>query len=205
MILKREIRWLVTAVLAAAGIGLLARPAQAGPTNVIWEASASGSLGIQSFGLKTEPKLQSARFKTSDLVRILLGQTSGSNGVLAVGMDLLPTGTNFYMTVFSKDSRQSLVPRNATDRTTIISDGKNLVFSFDTSLPAPVGLAAGGQLRIAGKGKVVAGVPAALKANIAGFLIDARPSDLGGTTSLVLRATLSTSGAPLRVQPAAGQ
>jgi hypothetical protein len=206
MILKQRLirRLLAVAMAWACAAGLSGQLLEAAATNVIWQATLTGTLGIQGFAANAQPRLESTKLKTADFLRIVTGGVISGGEVLAVNIDLQGTDANFILTVFDKTSRQNIQRLSINETTTLISDGKNLVFSWDAPLVTGLGDLRGGRFKITGKGKISSGVPAALKANVEGILIDARPGDLGGTTGVVLRATLTTVGAPLRVQPAAG-
>src|SRR5205085_306348 len=110
--------------------------------------------------------------------------------------------TNFYLTVYDKDGRQNARRVTSSENTVIISDGMNLAFSMEAPLVPNLPQWGGGFVRIAGQGRFVNGVPAALHGNLEGVFVDTRPGDLNGTTGLVLRAKINTLRAPLRIQPA---
>ena len=146
--------------------------AQAGITNVIWQATLAGQLAIQQYNGKLQPREQIANFKT-----------------------------NFYLSVYDKTNRQNFLRITTNETMALISDGKNLTFTIEAPMLTTNSTWGGGFLRIAGTGKIVSGVPGQLNAAVNGVFIDNRPSDLNGTTGLVIKATLSTLSTPLRVQP----
>ena len=194
-------RWALVVSLAGASLlGALRSEAQV--TNVVWRTTISGSLGIQALDQNLAPLQQTSKFKSADLLRMVLGGPATPSLVLALAIDLEPTGTNIFLSIFNKASRQnSRITTN--ERTTLFQDGRNVVFDVSADIPSSTEIA-GGHLRISGRGKVVGGVPSKLTANVNGFLVDRQPTDLRGTTGLVMRATLRTSGAPLRVLPTSG-
>jgi hypothetical protein len=190
----------VVTVLGACLLGALRTEAQV--TNVIWRATFSGMLGIQSIGQNLVPQQQTAKLKTSDLLGLVGASTATE--VLALNIEAGSTGTNIFLSVFDTSSRENIRRITTGETTTLFQDGANAVFDVDAPIPFLTPQLLGGRLRISGRAKIVSGVPSALRANVSGFLVDVRPGDLGGTTGLVMRATLKTSGAPLRVLPASG-
>lgn len=173
--------------------GVLATTAHAGISEAVWALELRGSLGIQNFSSSLQPQLQSESFNTKDLLRIL-----GAQNTLALTVDMSGGETNLLISTFNRTSRENTrLTSKFTTTTTILADGKNLTFSVNTRLQGS-GLNAGGaQLRLAGRGRLIQGVPGGFRGNVGGWIIDLRPGDLGGTTGVVLRATMHT-GALLR-------
>ena len=185
------------------GACLLSAPCtEAQVTNVIWRATFSGTLGIQRLDQALIPQQQTAKLKTSDLLGLVGASTATE--VLALNIEAGSTGTNIFLSVFDTSSRMNVRRITTNETTTLFQDGVNAVFDVDAPIPFLTAQLLGGRLRISGRARIVSGVPSALRANVSGFLVDVRPGDLGGTTGLVMRATLKTSGAPLRVLPASG-
>ena len=196
-------RWMaVASAVSACLLGGLRTEAQV--TGVIWQATMSGRLGIQAFDQQLNPQLQSASFKTKDILRMVLGQDPTSTQVLALNIEAGATGTNIFLSVYDTAGRSNIVRITTGERTTLFQDSKTVVFDVSATVPLLNNQLLGGRLRIAGRGKVVNGVPSTLQATIGGTLIDARPGDLGGTTGLLMQTKLKTSGKPLRVLPASG-
>jgi hypothetical protein len=196
-------RWMIVAgVVGACHLGGLCTEAQV--TGVIWQATMSGKLGIQGFDQKLSPQLQSASFKTKDILQMVLGTTPTSTQVLALNIEAGATGTNIFLSVYDTAGRSNVVHITTGERTILFQDSKTVVFDVDATVPLLNNQFRGGRLRIAGRGKVVNGVPSTLQANVGGTLVDARPGDLGGTTGLLMQTKLKTSGKPLRVLPASG-
>ena len=175
--------------------------AQANITNVIWQATLAGQLAIQQYNGKLQPREQIASFKNSDFLTMVVGGASTTNVVLGVNFVMSGGQTNFYLSVYVKTNRQNFLRITTNETMALISDGKNLTFTIEAPMLTTNSTWGGGFLRIAGTGKIVSGVPGQLNAAVNGVFIDNRPSDLNGTTGLVIKATLSTLSTPLRVQP----
>ncbi|MEI6083977.1 MAG: hypothetical protein WCS70_06715 [Verrucomicrobiota bacterium] len=175
---------------------------KASVTNVIWEAAFSGTLGIQAYKPDVTPRMDVAQFKKKTLLRFA-GLQPNSSEVLALNIDMAQGRTNFYITNFNKDTRQNGARLSVNEKTTIISDGADLTFSFESFLVPTPGSTnfGGGFIRFTGRGRLFNGVPSVLKGAVTGYLVDQNPSDLNGTTGLLLRASISTTKAPLRVLP----
>lgn len=198
--LARQLSRVATAViLSVCGLVFAPMSQAGGPTNVIWEATFSGTLAIQDYDQQVTPRLASSPFKEGDFLSFL-GLPSGDLTV-AVNVDMTGSRTNLYLTIYDRVSRQNLERITTAENTTLIQDGQNLTFTMDARMPANPPSWGGGQLRIAGRGKIVDGIPAAFKGNVTGVFVDLRPGDIGGTTGLVVRAKISTAGKPARVQP----
>ena len=200
-------RLTVSVLFVWSGLG----SAYASLTNVIWEAKIQGKMAIQEFATSVEPRAKVTSFKSADFLRMVTGQSGAAGNKLAqplaLNIDMVAGRTNLYLTTFNRDNRENQTRLTANETTTMISDGANLIFSMEAPLLAggSNGIAStwgGGFVRIAGRGKIVNGVPAVLKGQITGYFIDTRPGDLKGTTGLLERTKFSSFRAPLRVQPA---
>jgi hypothetical protein len=169
----------------------MAQAASAAIDEAIWEIKVQGVLGIQDFTSGIQPRLQSAGFKTKDFMRIVLGRTPATSESLALTIQMRGGTTNMFLSVFDRISRQNTVRLTTGETTVVLADNKNLSFSMAGQV-LPFSTSRGGRVRLAGRGRVVEGIPAGLRANVGGLLVDGRPGDLGGTTGVVLRATMST-------------
>ncbi|MCG3149848.1 MAG: hypothetical protein PCFJNLEI_03313 [Verrucomicrobiae bacterium] len=176
--------------------------ARASVTNAIWEARFFGDLAIQSFLPDVTPRASVSKIKKGTFLSIVLNTSPSGSQKLAFNVDMISGKTNFYLTVFDQSSRQNTLRVSTAERTTIISDGEKFIFSLDADLRPNPPQWGGGFIRIVGRGRMVNGVPARLKGAATGVFVDNRPGDLNGTTGLVMRAKISTGGAPLRIQPA---
>ena len=192
--------WLV--VVSVVGACLWAtRRAEAQLTQVVWQAKIGGKIGIQGFDSKVMPKLDSAKFKGQDFLRTIFG-TNQPVQEFAITINMQPDGTNIFLSIFNTATRENF--KITTDeQTTLFQDNKKVVFDVSADVPEGINII-GGHLRITGSGKVVGGVPAKLKADVGGYLVERDPSDLGGTTGMLMHTTLSTSGKPLRALPSSG-
>jgi len=196
-------KWINLKRFAAGALALCCCSAvHASLTNVIWEASLSGSLGIQAFKADVIHRMDVSKIKKGTFLSFVLNQGAGPSEKLALNIDMAQGQTNFYLTVYSTANRENSFRVTTGERTTIISDGVNLSFSLEADLQPNSPQWGGGVIRIAGLGRMVNGVPGQLKGSVTGVFIDNRPDDLQGTTGIVLRGKFSTSKAPLRVQPA---
>lgn len=174
-------------VMCAIVAGLLVPTTQAGVSQAIWALEIKGALGIQNFSSNLQPQLQTASFNTRNFLSIL-----GASGTLALNVDMRGGTTNIFLSAFDRIGRQNTARLTANETTTILSDGKNLTFTVSAQLRGSGANAGGGTVRLAGRGRLIQGVPGALRGNIDGLIIDARPRDLAGTTGVVLRATMRT-------------
>jgi len=187
--------------LLVLGILMTAPVARAQISNVIWKANFSGSLSIQQFDANLNPRQESAGFSTPAFLRMVLG-TSVTNEILALSASLQGSNSiSVSLSVFDTAARQSVTNIGTSTSGIVLSDGTNFVFTADIPMPALSTVWQGGYLKLAGRGGVIRGAPVKLQANVEGILIDARPTDIGGTTGILTRATIQTVGPPLRVQP----
>jgi hypothetical protein len=192
--------------LMGVAVALTASVARAQISNVIWKASFAGTLNIQEFDANLNPRQQSAGFNTSAFLRMVSGTAQTSNQVLSVSVSFLPnspTGT-IVLAIYDTTARQNTLPTIGTNSSSVVLyDGTNYVFTADIPMPppSPTSTWQGGFLKLAGRASAIRGTPVRLQASAEGFFIDLRPSDIGGTTGILTRATISTVGAPLRVQP----
>ena len=185
----------------AVGVAVTASVARAQISNVIWKANFSGSLSIQEFDANLNPRQKTAGFKKNDFLRMVLG-TASTNEVLALRANLQSNNTiAVALTIFDTVARQDTLLIGSSSSGIMLSDGTNFVFTADIPMPPLNAVWQGGRLKLSGRGGVVRGAPVKLQANVEGFFIDTRPTDIGGTTGILTRATIKTVGAPLRVQP----
>ena len=205
MSLRHKImRTAITYVLAWMVYLLTPQVGSAQVTNVIWKANFTGVLGIQEYQSSLVPIMKVAKFKTVDFLRMVLGTAPQSKSeVLALNVIMQGGNTNLHLCIFDTSLRQEVLRITSTNAnmTAMFQDGTNYVCSVYTAMPSLSSTWRGGELRIAGRGREGAGVPVNLKASVRGFMVDGRPGDIGGTFSLILKGTLVTTGAPLRVQP----
>ena len=171
---------------------LLVTRSQAALDEVIWQATMSGSLGIQEFSSSIEPRLQRAGLGTKRFMTIVIGRAPDNSEKLALNVDMRGGATNIYLSVYNTVQRSSTLRLTASETTTMLTDGERISFTMDGLLRTAPNFG-GGRVRLAGTGRMVQGVPTGLRANMTGILVDTRPTDLRGTTGLVLRATIRTN------------
>jgi hypothetical protein len=174
---------------------------RAGVTNAIWEARFGGSLVIQRFMQDVTPRTDVAKFKKGAFLGFVLNSSPSASQKLGFNIDMIGGRTNFYLTVFDQSSRRNTLRVTRNEQTIVLTDGSRLYFSLDAELIPYSPQWGGGYIRIVGRARMVNGVPAGLRGKVTGAFVDNRPGDLNGTTGLVTRATISTRGAPLRIQP----
>jgi hypothetical protein len=175
-------------------------------TNIIWQAKINGKISIQQHTTVLNRVKETAKFKTEDFFRMVLGTALSSNQVLALNINVQGSTTNLFLSVYNKVTRQNIIRITTNEVTVLLEDNKQYSSSMTGALidhSSKAGTVGGvrGELVIAGRGKESHGYPITQNAKIGGYLIDPFPSDIGGTTGLILRATLKTSGKPLRVEP----
>lgn len=182
--------------IAVAGFVMASAVAQAQTTNIIWKAEVNGELGIQQHTIVLNRVMQKATFKTKNFLKMLLGTAPTANQVLALNVNVQGSTTNLFLSVYDKVNRKNILRITTNEVAVLLEDNKQ----YSSSLTAPLS-GQRGELRIAGRGKKAHGYPITQRAKMGGYLIDPIPTDIGGTTGLILRATLRTSGKPLRVEP----
>lgn len=202
-------RWAISG-MAGCLIGLLMTEASGqcltnNITNIVWRADVRGAIAKQNYDQGVIPYIQTARFNTRDFLGFVLGRVPTATEVLALNLDLRAGTTNIYLTVFDTRALSNTVfvsvPANAL--TTVQIDCTNLSFAVEAPIPPQVNGWLGGNLQIAGQGKLGANgvAPVRVRGDIRGLIVDQRPADLGGTTAVVTRASIKIRGEPLRVQP----
>jgi hypothetical protein len=202
--MKAKVFAQLTAIIALTIAGVAASPlACAGATNVIWQADTSGSLAIQVFTPQVEPRQKTATYNNKAFLRMILGENPKSTYKLAMNVDMQNTRTNIYLSIFDTETLENAYRLTTFENTTLISDGENLTFTVSATMPAIGNDWGGGFIRMAGRGKMINGVPGSLKSSIQGWFIDINPTDIGGTTGVVLRAKINTTARVLRAQPSA--
>ena len=204
--------------MIAATLWVTPRIVQADITNVIWQAQIAGKLAIQQYDSKLQPRIGTAKFKTSTFISMITGSTpgagstaspiiAGANGTATtteyLGFNIVIVGgqNNFYLSVYDSSIRANSLRITTNEVTTWVTDGKNLTFTVEAPMLTTNSTWGGGFIRIAGTGQMVKGIPARLTGAVDGMVVDNRPGDLHGTTGLVMQARISTSKAPFRVQP----
>ena len=197
------------ALVGAGGLWLAAAMgAAAQTTNIVWRAQLTGVLGIQEYRANLTPHMTVAAFGTKDLVRMVTGTALATGQSLALDVEMQGGVTNLYLSLYDRINRVAVRRFTAGESTLLFQDGTKFAVTADLPIPSsvisgsnavPTGLAYG-LLRIAGTGREVRGIPASFQTTVRGFLIDPRTGE-GGTTSLIMRATLSAGGVPLKIQP----
>lgn len=182
-------------------LAVVAGTARAQLSNVVLQAPISGVLGVQDIGQNSQVVLSQAAFN-SDTLLTIIGISPQPNHVIALNFDLLNGRTNLSLLVFDKGFDGPVAGENITtaESTTFISDGQNFMFRLSARVPTRFPEFAGGLLEIAGHGQIRDGLPTRVTASVRGLLVDARPFDTGGSTGVIMRATLKT-GATLRRRP----
>jgi hypothetical protein len=170
--------------------------AQAQTTNIIWEAKVDGEMAIQQHDTGLDRTIERATFKTKDFVKMIFGFEMVTNQVLALNINVFEGKTNLFLSIYNKPTRQNIARVTTNEVTVLLQDNKQY-----SSASSGTVFDGRGELRIVGKGKQAHGFPITQTGKMNGYLIDPFPNDIGGTTGLILRATVRTSGKPLRVDP----
>lgn len=165
-------------------------------TNIIWKVKVKGEMGIQQHTTQLDRVIEKAKFKSQDVIRMIFGFTPTENQVLALNINVQGGQTNLFLSVYSKAIRQNIALLTTNNVTVLLQDNKQY-----SSVAYGEVVGGRGEFRIAGRGKQSHGFPITQSAKMSGYLLDPLPSDIGGTTGLILRATVKTSGKPLRVDP----
>jgi hypothetical protein len=193
-VIKSLWRW--RAVLLVAFVVGNSHIGNAQTTNIIWKADFRGLIGIQQHTPTLERVMQQAKYKTGDFLKMILGSQQPTNLVLALNINVQGGATNLFLSVYNTVTRQNLYRVTTNEVSVLLEDNKQYSSSTSTAIAG-----GRGELQIAGRGIKAHGYPITMKAQVKGYLIDPFPSDIGGTTGTILRATLKTSGKPLRVEP----
>ena len=204
-------------------------PAQT--TNIVWRAQLSGVLGIQAYRANFDPYMSAAAFKTADFLRMVTGSAPTAGQVLTLNVEMQGGITNLYLGLYDRINRVAVRRLTAGESTLLFQDGHKFAVTADLPVPPTAGtitnitagvtnITAGvtnisaavtnivpgastltyGQLRIAGTGRETRGIPSSFLTTVRGFLIEPRTGE-GGTTGVLMRATLSAGGVPLKIQP----
>ncbi len=180
---------------------LTASAAHAQVTNIIWRANFSGTLGIQQFDKQLNPLVKTAPFKSVNFLTMVLGGSPPTNSVLALNFEAFGGKTNYFLSVFDTVGLTNTLRISTAETTTILRDKTQFIFTESMPLP-PVGATwGGGLIQLSGRAKTSRSTPTTVSATVEGFFTDTRPTDLNGTTGVLMQATIQTIGNPVRVQP----
>jgi hypothetical protein len=151
--------------------------------------------------------------------------------VLALNVEMQGGITNLSLSLYDNINRVAVRRLTAGESALLFQDGNKFAVAADLPVPPTTGsitnitpgvtnITAGvtnvsaavtnivpgtstltyGLLRVAGTGRETRGIPSSLLAAIRGYLIEPRTGE-GGTTGVLMRATLSAGGVPLKIQP----
>jgi hypothetical protein len=172
--------------------------------DIIWQARLKGTVGTQSFDQNVQPVMVTRKLTETTLLTAALGRPPSAEEVLAVRFRLETGGATVSLVVFNVRARTIVTSITFDDPVVLFLDGRGGVFAVRAEVPFTSTTLQGGVLTMAGAVRQARNVPSRVKAVVQGTLVapaSVTPPFGPSLTGLVMKGSLRTVGAPLRVEP----